>query len=321
MTLRDKVKLFAGVCVLLSMLLLGTTWIKVDESLEYDFSDYQYDVNRVLDGARFAAAWAGYSYDFDSIEKMADALLDGKLSALEIDSVCKGAAEIIWGLGDYVDFSSSNEDAVSFFYGYRMAFWGGILAGFLTILSFYLNRFRGVEYVFFGCQVTLMILCFVMAYKINGILEQTDIVHLTVMPGFAVMLALPIKIKAKLCFNNIVDFENLFWESSSADQVLGALKNLPHAVHAEKWTCPSCGKENAATAKFCSGCGNAKPKKPVCPSCGTAVADEDVFCPECGNQLVTSVQKAEARVLSCKKCGSPMDEDSLFCRYCGAKFE
>ena len=48
-------------------------------------------------------------------------------------------------------------------------------------------------------------------------------------------------------------------------------------------TCPSCGSENVANAKFCVECGTALAL--ACPSCGTPYAAGQRFCAECGTPL------------------------------------
>ncbi len=50
-------------------------------------------------------------------------------------------------------------------------------------------------------------------------------------------------------------------------------------------SCPSCGFENLATAKFCSECGS--PLARVCPSCSSTNAAGAKFCSECGTSLAT----------------------------------
>ncbi|HEV8250214.1 MAG TPA: tetratricopeptide repeat protein [Gaiellaceae bacterium] len=55
-------------------------------------------------------------------------------------------------------------------------------------------------------------------------------------------------------------------------------------------TCPSCGSENRAGAKFCATCGHALTL--ACPSCGAAYQAGDAFCVECGHALHTPVAAA-----------------------------
>ncbi|MEO6577648.1 MAG: adenylate/guanylate cyclase domain-containing protein [Candidatus Limnocylindria bacterium] len=54
--------------------------------------------------------------------------------------------------------------------------------------------------------------------------------------------------------------------------------------------CPSCGKANTATAKFCVECGT--PMATACPSCGTTAAPGAKFCAECGAGLGTGTAPA-----------------------------
>ena len=53
----------------------------------------------------------------------------------------------------------------------------------------------------------------------------------------------------------------------------------------DSWSmsCPSCGTEAAAGAKFCSECGT--PLARACPSCGTPADAAAKFCAECGTPL------------------------------------
>jgi class 3 adenylate cyclase/tetratricopeptide (TPR) repeat protein len=55
-------------------------------------------------------------------------------------------------------------------------------------------------------------------------------------------------------------------------------------------TCPSCGSENVANAKFCVECG--APLALACPSCGTPHAAGQRFCAECGTPLTAAASPA-----------------------------
>lgn len=60
-------------------------------------------------------------------------------------------------------------------------------------------------------------------------------------------------------------------------------------------SCPACGCENPATAKFCAQCSAPLPELPqrpqpevqegTCPSCGAALAPGAKFCTKCGAKL------------------------------------
>jgi hypothetical protein len=51
--------------------------------------------------------------------------------------------------------------------------------------------------------------------------------------------------------------------------------------------CPTCGKNNSLSAKFCSGCG------------GTLMEDNTVYCPECGG-----INQRSAKF--CQECGKKL---------------
>ena len=48
-------------------------------------------------------------------------------------------------------------------------------------------------------------------------------------------------------------------------------------------TCPACGRENPADARFCAGCGT--PLARACPDCGRPAPGDAVFCAGCGRRL------------------------------------
>ena len=50
--------------------------------------------------------------------------------------------------------------------------------------------------------------------------------------------------------------------------------------------CSDCGFELPAGAKFCPGCGKARPVARFCTQCGSKAPEGSKFCPECGNKLM-----------------------------------
>src|SRR5919204_375632 len=63
-------------------------------------------------------------------------------------------------------------------------------------------------------------------------------------------------------------------------------RRLPTGGIFEAMTCPSCGTDNVATAKFCVECG--APLALACPSCGAPYAEGQRFCAECGTALTAA---------------------------------
>lgn len=77
--------------------------------------------------------------------------------------------------------------------------------------------------------------------------------------------------------------------------------------------CPSCGKQNAAGAKFCADCGGKMEVAQVpCVKCGAQLREGAKFCSECGS----SQEKAK-----CTGCQAELAPGAKFCPECGTKVE
>jgi membrane protease subunit (stomatin/prohibitin family) len=77
--------------------------------------------------------------------------------------------------------------------------------------------------------------------------------------------------------------------------------------------CPSCGKQNAAGAKFCADCGGKMEiAKVPCVKCGAELREGAKFCSECGS----SQEKAK-----CSNCQYELAPGAKFCPECGTKTE
>ncbi len=69
----------------------------------------------------------------------------------------------------------------------------------------------------------------------------------------------------------------------AAGNIFGSMANGAFSQQAPQQQgakCPSCGTDNAKTAKFCSNCG--KPLAAVCPNCGASLTSGVKFCSNCG---------------------------------------
>ncbi len=78
-------------------------------------------------------------------------------------------------------------------------------------------------------------------------------------------------------------------------------------------TCPACGKQNAAGAKFCADCGGKMEVAQVpCVKCGANLREGAKFCSECGS----SQEKAK-----CTGCQAELAPGAKFCPECGTKTE
>lgn len=82
-------------------------------------------------------------------------------------------------------------------------------------------------------------------------------------------------------------------------------------------TCPHCGSQVKADAKFCSTCGKAPKAPPVpeptgkggdCSKCGDPLDEGQKFCEKCGHPVQENI---------CKNCGDPLEDGQKFCEKCG----
>ncbi len=125
------------------------------------------------------------------------------------------------------------------------------------------------------------------------------------------------------------------------------------------WTCPNCGRELAAAARFCIICGQPRPEpepepepEPVpepqpepaqwiCPNCGRRSDMDARFCLVCGQPRPepepepvlepepqpepipepepAPAQSDEPAGWKCPQCGTVSDADNLFCYVCGQR--
>lgn len=77
--------------------------------------------------------------------------------------------------------------------------------------------------------------------------------------------------------------------------------------------CPSCGKANVTTAKFCADCGGKmEVAKVPCVKCGADLREGAKFCSECGS----TQEKAK-----CANCQHELAPGAKFCPDCGTKTE
>ena len=114
--------------------------------------------------------------------------------------------------------------------------------------------------------------------------------------------------------------ETLNHDTAKFCKVCGATLIVPVS---EATTCPVCGKQLRAGARFCSYCGQpiaASPVTPLqtrsCPYCGAVLRSNACFCKSCGKSLL----ELEA-VRLCPSCGGYLPADAHFCRICGAPID
>ncbi len=103
------------------------------------------------------------------------------------------------------------------------------------------------------------------------------------------------------------------------NQMVGAFGGMQQggggggAAPAATTPCPSCGKANAAGAKFCADCGGKMEVAHVpCVKCGAQLREGAKFCSECGS----TQEKAK-----CSGCQYELAAGAKFCPECGTKTE
>lgn len=94
---------------------------------------------------------------------------------------------------------------------------------------------------------------------------------------------------------------------------MGMLPQIPGTTISGS-TCPKCGANVLANAKFCLKCGTPtgtdNKDDIICPACKKKVP-KGRFCIECGKKLY----------LDCPKCGASLESGSKFCISCGTKLK
>lgn len=146
------------------------------------------------------------------------------------------------------------------------------------------------------------------------------------------------------CVNNHINEPNTEYDALFSEILRLKSENQRLQVELQQATavnsCPHCGFNNNAAAKFCVSCGAPLFTVPTpaaggrcCPKCGTTNTDDAAFCVECGTPLPPAVpaenpsqifQKTPAYENApavpkncCTNCGFLNASDAMFCVECG----
>ena len=102
---------------------------------------------------------------------------------------------------------------------------------------------------------------------------------------------------------------NAFGGGGQQQQQQGGGQSAPPAQ--QTVSCPTCGKQNAAGAKFCAECGGKmEVAKVPCVKCGAELREGAKFCSECG---------ATQEKQKCAECQAELAPGAKFCPECGTK--
>lgn len=151
------------------------------------------------------------------------------------------------------------------------------------------------------------------------------------------------------CVNNHINEPNTEYNALFSEILRLRAENQRLQVELQQATavnsCPHCGFNNNANAKFCVSCGAPLFVVPTpaavgrcCPKCGTTNASDSAFCVECGSPLPQTApavnpspnysqvfQKTPAYENTpaapkncCPRCGFTNANDAMFCVECGS---
>lgn len=307
-----RMKSFQCICIVISLLLFFTAWININSS--YDFSDY----GGIISQAERLATQYLQAEDERGYYKLIDALLDAKLTPVEVFSASKGIVAA-------TRFVLDSAETIVFLMLYKVIFVGCIVSGILTIFSFRQEKYlKWTGNLFFVC-VLLAALFHQGAVWFGNSFVYFDLFGMTLMPYLAVILALPIQLKSKLPMEGLLGgtlVEEIEQPEAAVPPKKSVMQNFKKKMQKEElteWVCKQCGKENMADSAFCTQCGQPRPEKIRCRNCGEELAEEDIFCRKCGAARKEESKEQEKQDTVCEYCGSSLDEESVFCGNCGAK--
>ncbi|WP_458407205.1 zinc ribbon domain-containing protein [Anaerotignum sp.] len=290
--LKQKRKLVSCICIVVSILLLFTSWISTKESMAYDYSAYQNDIIRALENIESMALFMGASIDLNGIEKITSCALDGKLTAAETFTVCKEAPALIQvledSMGAFVTDTSEYQTARMYCYAYMAIFAVVVLSGIWALISAIKEKYNKSQYIYFISQIVLLV-CFLAMTRMLG--QKGWEVGVTFTAFLSVLLAVPMDLKEKLPvdrFMNNSKVETAVQKSQAVAQNIA--QKAKEVATIESWTCTGCGTKNSMTHKFCSECGcqqppMAKNNLQICPACGSKLEEDSCFCGNCGTKI------------------------------------
>ena len=228
LSISKKMKIFCGVCILISMVLIFETWIKC----AVDLSTYQ---DEIIGGLRWLQMWTDNDKAV-AIGKIIETMLDGKLSAVEILMICKNGIVL-------ADLPLDNEVLV-FFYIYIIDFIVVIISGLWTEYKIYKGYISNGDKIFFVSQLILTILTVIIAHSFSNVFDTgINLMSITRIPFITIIFALPMVIKYKIPIDKNIDnveehnrFKKINWEDKNT-------------------YCLVCGNKIENNDKVCSKCG------------------------------------------------------------------
>lgn len=303
-----KIKFLGALCLIISLLLLFSSWIEIKGSLIYNLSDYQKNIFRAINELENYISFLGIDINLEGIEKILSCLLDGKLTPVETVTLCKEIIPIVDTIKYYFRDSSNLlielQKIYYFCYLYIILVGVTVLTGILSIYSRLREKTNKSNLIFFLLQLMLLIVFLLVAlflrnYEVN--------VRITVSAILSVIFALPLNIKEKSVQKNnkyafyeekIGKGKDNHENKSNKDSIVAMLNKSDEV---DCWTCQNCGEKLPLKYRYCSKCGSARPI-----SDGTDELD-----------FKNGIRNRKQKPVICPNCGSQIEEDSSFCEICG----
>lgn len=298
----NKPFILRSVCVLVSLILLSANWLVTTGKTQYDWSEYQENIRDGINELAWMVRDEDIFIDLEDVQTIAFGVIDGKLSAAESFKLCRAGESLLKDVHRFLmtefDVPSDEVSAIPKIrvgcISYTAVFLTLIMSGAITLVQSAKGKHGWYEYVFFACQLIILLLCLFVIRKLRAT-DYPIYLKITVPAVFAVLLSFPTAILSKAPAKRLMF------------QIGQGLPEGIRETHPVEFVNTAYGKIKAS--KF------PKRTKWVCGQCGAEMAPTDTFCGKCG----ASVQTMEMKSKVCPKCGCSVDVDSSFCSYCGAQ--
>ena len=257
LSISKRMKIFCGVCILISIMLLFSTWIKCI----IDLSKYQ---EEIIGGLQWLQMWVDNDTSI-AINKIIQILLDGKLTAFEMLTACKNCIPLV---GDVLE----DNKILMFCVAYIVDFIIVIISGLWTEYKIFKGYITNGDKVFFISQLVLVAFTIIVVHNFSNLFDESiDLMSITASPFIAVLFALPISAKCKIPIDNVninngIDLVKNNVEKFQSD----SLNNRTDSYTA-------IGNDN----KICDD----GEKIYRCKNCGSQIDEDSVFCEYCGAKI------------------------------------
>ena len=155
---KDRALIF--ICLLIPLLLLSSSWSVVFGDSKYDVSAFRSEIASALDEVEEYAQLAGAELDLGDFAGNNSGLLKGRLSPLDLGTICKTLISMLDQAKDFMDFfdgpSSEFDSIIIISYAYIIVLVLSFVMGLLALVTCPFGlRFR-FDKLFLVLQITLL---------------------------------------------------------------------------------------------------------------------------------------------------------------------